>query len=127
MIFGSRISFIVKVGEPSIYQFSVTADDGDTYVVGIVGGIPFGSNLTNNQGNYTFTWILQQVQNVSLIFYATDSLNATFQLSIPVLICACQNGGNCTLEGPIDTYDKSVVMACNCSKGMYFENQFHAL
>ena len=110
----------MKVGEPSAYQFSVI-DDRDSYDVGVVGGIPSGSNLTNDQGIYIFTWILQQIQNISLTFYAVDSLNATAQLSIPVLICACQNGGNCTLNGLIDVGIKSVVMMCECSKGVYYK------
>ena len=110
----------MKVGKPSVYQFSVI-DDGDTYTVGVVGGTPAGSNLTYDQGIYSFTWILQQVQNVSLTFYAVDSLNATSQLTITVLICACQNGGNCTLNGSIDANARSVVMTCKCSKGMYID------
>ena len=106
-----------------MYQFSVI-DNDDTYTVEVLGGIPAGSNLTYDKGVYIFTWTLRQVQNVSLTFYAVDSLNASAQLAIPVLICACQNGGNCTLNESLDANVTSVVMTCECLKGAYYSNYF---
>ncbi|KAL5468857.1 hypothetical protein EMCRGX_G029980 [Ephydatia muelleri] len=115
-IWGLENFFIADVGEPSVYHFYVM-DDEETYTVGVVGGIPAGANITYYKENYTFTWILHQIQNVSLTFYISDSLNVTTQLSVQVRICACQNRGNCTLNGLNYITDAhSVIMNCECSK-----------
>ena len=117
-IWGIGNSIVVNVGEPFVYQFYVM-DDEDTYTVGVVGGIPADANITYDRENYSFAWILHQVQNVSLTFYISDSLNVTTQLSVQVIICACKNGGNCTLDGLNDTIDaQSLIMNCECSKGI---------
>ena len=39
--------------------------------------------------------------NISLTFYATDTLNASSLLNVQVQQCACHNSGNCTLLGAV--------------------------
>ena len=108
-------TFKVTIGQTSLYQFTV--DDTDVFKVGVVGGIPTGGSLAGSQRAFTFTLTLTHVQNVSLTFFAVDSLNATSLLSVQVQVCGCQNGGNCTLRGLIGTDGSSLILNCECNKG----------
>ena len=115
---------MVTVGIESSYSFTVV-DPGDVFTVGAVGGLPNGAALEEGpNGLYTFTWTLDQVQDISLHFYAKDSLEAVSAISVQVYICACENSGNCTLNGVLSTGADSVVMRCECPLGEshnYFE------
>ena len=83
----------------AVYQFSIE-DASNSPLVGVVGGIPSGANLTSYQGSYEFTWILNSLfLNDSLEFYATNSINETTQYAVQVQICNCQNGGHCSSNG----------------------------
>ena len=85
----------------------------------MVGGIPYDATLVDSKGAYIFSWTIPKVDNISLAFYATDSLNATSILSVQLQICACSNGGNCTLIGLSNSDAQSVVMNCDCPKGLF--------
>ena len=117
-------TLMVTVGIESSYSFTVV-DPGDVFTVGAVGGLLNGTKLEEGpDGLYTFTWTLDQVENISLRFYAKDSLEAVSAFSVQVYICACENGGNCTLNGVLSSGADSVVMRCECPLGeslSYFE------
>ena len=85
----------------------------------MVGGIPFNATLFGSKGAYTFSWTFSKVDNSSLTFFAMDSFNATSILSVQLQICACSNGGNCTLIGLFNSDAQSVVMRCDCSEGLF--------
>ena len=113
------VVFRVTIGQLSQYVFSVV-DSGDTFSVGVLGGSPVSSNLINQgEGVFVFEWMLQEQTNVSLTFFAKDSLNATATLSPKVEFCVCANGGECTLEGLLSTDASIVVMNCLCTKGNF--------
>ena len=77
---------MVTVGIESSYSFTVV-DPGDAFIVGVVGGLPNGAALEEgSDGLYTFTWTLDQVQSISLRFYAKDSLEAASAISVQVHI-----------------------------------------
>ena len=107
----------LTVGQEAQYTFTVT-DPGDTFIVGVLGGLPVFSDLIDNEdGLFTFVWTVQQPTNISLNFFARDSLNASSTLSPRVEVCACANGGECTLDGLLSTDDSSVIMNCLCNEG----------
>ena len=117
-VFTANSTFVVTVGRPSVYYFTV---DASNVTVGVVGGVPIGATLMGVHGMYTFTWTLEGPLNLSLTFSAMDSYNVTSLLSVRVEVCACQNGGNCTLDGLVGVaLGQSVVMNCVCSKGGWF-------
>lgn len=66
---------------------------------------------------YSFSWTLQEPTDLSLSFVATNSMNALSLLTPRVKICACSNGGTCTLDGILSIQNNSVVMACECPEG----------
>ena len=109
--------FRVTVGQQTQYTFTVT-DPGDTFIVGVIGGLPISSELINQgEGVVAFVWALQQPTNMSLTFFARDSLNASSTLSPRLEVCACANGGECTLDGVLSTDDNTVIMNCLCTEG----------
>ena len=110
-------SYKVTLEQQSIYNFTVV-DTDDNITVGVVEGIPYNATLAGSNGMYTFNWTISNLTNASLTFFAMDSLNATSVLSVQVQICACTNGGNCTLNGLLNDDDQSVVMKCVCPKGL---------
>ena len=105
------------VGQQAQYTFGVI-DLGDDFVVGVLGELPVSSELINKgEGVFNFLWTLQQPTNMSLTFFARDSLNASSTLSPRVEVCACTNGGECTLDGVLSTDDSTVIMNCLCTEG----------
>ena len=114
----------VTVGQQAQYTFTVT-DPGDTFTVGVLGGLPINSDLIRQgEGVFTFLWTLQQPTNISLTFFARDSFNASSTLSPRVEVCACANGGECTLEGLLSTDDTTVIMNCICTEGYHIHQSF---
>ena len=107
---------MVKVNRTSVHTFSVT--DDDNFTVGVVNGMPLGASLSAYKGNYNFTWTSKNIENISLTFYATDSLNASSLLNVQIQQCACRNGGNCTLLGAVVSDQNSLIMNCDCIQGM---------
>ena len=95
----------------------------------MVGGIPYDAKLIGLKGAYTFNLTTSKMENISLTFFAVDSLNATSILSVQLQICACRNGGNCTLIGLSNRDAQSIVMKCDCPKGqsVYFDNLLYVL
>ena len=110
-------TYTITVGHASVYRFSVL-DVYNNASVGVVGGIPQGATLTGSHGNYTLTWILSAALNISLTLYAVDSFNSTSWYPVHIVICGCQNGGNCTSNGLVGNDSNTVIMNCVCSKGI---------
>lgn len=107
----------MTVGEENIYTFTVT--DNNTFSVSIDGGIPQGGLLSDDsEGEYTFRWTPETVPNRILSFLAEDELNAS-TIHSPVLhVCACFNGGECSLEGISSTNELLINLTCTCAEGM---------
>ncbi len=113
--------FNVTVGEESVYGFSVM-DEKDNFTVEVMGELPEGAALEGNGGGeYTYRWNLQAVTNATdvstLEFVATDSAGASSLLSPQLIVCPCANGGECTLDGIINTMASVIIMNCNCPEG----------
>ena len=121
-IFRGDTTFVVNIGQVSVYQFSVE-DASSSSMVGVVGGIPSGATLTRYQETYRFSWILNSPsQNISLIFYATDLKNKliTTQYAVQVQLCNCQNGRVCTSNGLVGSnITTAVILNCTCPRGWY--------
>ena len=83
------------------------------------GGLPDNSELEEvAEGEYTFRWNLQEITTEPLVFVANDT-NGASSLFVPTVeVCACVNGGNCTLDGLLINA-ATVVMNCLCSDGVY--------
>ena len=105
-------------------MFTVT-DDNNLFNVSAIGGLPVNSTLTANPGNdsteYTFRWTIFEIVDVSLMFEARDERSAVSVLSVQVQMCACRNGGECTLDGLLSSSDRTVVLNCNCPQGISSE------
>ena len=122
-IFRGDTTFVVNIGEVSVYQFSVE-DESSSSIVGVVGGIPSGANLTRHQETYQFSWILNSsFQNISLQFYASNLINDTTQYAVQVQLCNCQNRGKCTSNGLLrSNINTAVILNCTCSRGIGIES-----
>ena len=107
----------MDVGEESIYTFNVT-DMDDTFNVSVIGGLPDDSELIRDGSIFVFQWRLMEVDNITVAFSAVDSMMAGSVLRPTVEICACENGGNCTLNGilGIDALNP-IIMNCECPQG----------
>ena len=108
-------TFRVNVGEEVFYNFTV--EDGE---VEVLGGLPPNSALEQYGGSismYSFSWTLQEPVDMSLIFIATNSMNAFSLITPRIEVCACSNGGTCTLDGILSIQNNSVILACECPEG----------
>ena len=107
----------MDVGSESIYTFNVT-DMDDTFNVSVVGGLPDDSELIRDGNSFEFRWRLMEAGNITVVFSAVDSMNAGSVLRPTVEICACENDGNCTLEGilGIDALNP-IILNCECPQG----------
>ena len=111
-------TFRVTVGQEAVYQFTVIDDSGDNFTVEVVGGIPPNATLSDDgEGSYTFTWTLLEPTTTELVFTAVDSEGAGSALTPLVEVCACTNGGDCTLSGEPFNVSSTVIMNCDCTRG----------
>ena len=84
----------------------------------VQGGLPENSVLEEiDEGEYEFRWTLQEITSDALVFVANDTRGASSVFVPTVEVCACVNGGNCTLDGLL-TSEATVVLNCVCSDGM---------
>ena len=80
-------------------------------------GLPQGSTLQKvDDGEYVFQWTLKEVTTNPLVFIANDTAGASLTFAPVVHICACVNGGNCSLNGPLSG-SSTIVMNCICNEG----------
>ena len=113
--------FVITVGRPSVYTFTVT-DDSDNVMPMIEMGLPPNAELANDGNTYTLTWLLMSSDlidfNRTIRITARDSLNASSLLVPQIQICACNSeGGNCTLDGLIDIIANPLILNCECGLG----------
>lgn len=66
-------------------------------------------------------------QVLPLVFSATDSLGATGTFTLRLEVCACRNGGNCTLEGVVNPSADVVIMNCICPPGNPESYEWHVI
>ncbi len=102
----------------SVYTFTVV-DKEYSFVVEVVGGLPEGAALERDEkGMYIFRWNLDSVSNAQTVaFQARNSEGAASLLSPQLEVCACVGGGNCTLDGVLNTTAAFIVMNCDCPNG----------
>ena len=103
----------------SSYSFTAIDDASDTVVVTIEGLSADDYTLIQNGNSYTLS--IDVTIGVPIIIVATDSMNVVSTLSPTIEICACQNGGNCTLDGVLATGQDIIIMLCECPPGMNYE------
>ncbi|XP_064385443.1 uncharacterized protein LOC135334236 isoform X4 [Halichondria panicea] len=108
---------VITLGQEAELVFSVT-DDNNNLSVSLIGGLPINSTLTvspmNGFSEVTFRWTITEIVDVSLLFEARDERNAVSVLSVQVQICACDNGGDCTVDGLRSTVGSTLVLNCDC-------------
>ena len=115
---------MATVGEESVYTFTVTSDSQNIIVIILHEGeetLPSGVQLNNSDGDsYTITWTPSDNTSVlNLTIVATDQTfqNISSIFNPVVQLCACENGGNCTTDGLLDTDFRFVVLNCECLGG----------
>ncbi len=112
---------VVTLGQEAELVFSVT-DDNNNLSVSLIGGLPINSTLSvspmNGFSEVTFLWTITEIVDVSLLFEARDERNAVSVLIVQVQICACENGGDCTVDGLRSTVGSTLVLNCDCPDGM---------
>ena len=92
-------------------------DPGDNFTLTVQGGLPDNSELEEiSEGEFVFRWTLQQITTDPLVFIANDTRGAGSAFIPIVEICACVNGGNCTLDGLL-TNNATIIMSCMCTEG----------
>ena len=116
-------TLLVDLGVEARLVLNVS-DDSNNFTVSILGGLPENSNLERTgPSEYIFTWMLNEIVNNTLEFEARDELNATAVHNVQVQICACENGGNCTINGIIGTAAGNILLNCECSEGSGFNGR----
>ena len=111
-------SFMVRLNEESIFTISVV--DANLASFTIISGDVEGGVLTESATNmsvYTFTWTVTALINSSIVFLATDELNASSQYEPQIEFCQCLNGSVCTLDGVLNQLANPVDLNCICSTG----------
>ncbi len=106
----------MNIKEESVLILTVV-DSVDDFTLRIRDRLPGNPTLEKTSGNeFVFRWTLQRVTNDSLVFIANDTRGAASLFTPTVQICACANGGTCTLDGLL-TSNTTVVMRCLCPEG----------
>lgn len=98
-------------------MFTASDEDIDNVQITVEGPPVDAFSLIPNGNSYTLTITVDEVIDYSIMIVAVDSMNAVSTLSPRVEVCNCQNGGNCTLDGILDTDDNVIVMLCQCTPG----------
>ncbi len=106
----------MTINKESVLHLSVT-DPGDNVTLFVQGGLPDNSVLQGSEGEYDFRWSLQQATYQPIVFLANDSKGAASLFSPRVEVCACVNGGNCTLDGVLSN-NSTIVLNCLCTEGV---------
>ena len=109
-------TFMVTLDGISEYIFNVT--DTNSFNVSL-GDELLDRYLTQDDDLFTFTWNFTEFENTSLMFIATDTLGAIAFLQPQLLVCPCQNDGNCTTGGLLDTSTNPLLMNCLCNPGKH--------
>lgn len=108
--------FQVTTGTESVYSLSVL-DPGDNFTLTIQGQLLQDYTLeVVGDREYIFHWNLLEPTSEPLVFIATDSGGASSTFIPTVEVCACANGGNCTLDGLL-TSNSTVILNCQCPQG----------
>ena len=108
--------FRVSTGAESLYYLTVL-DPGDNITLNVQGGLLQSSVLELvGDDQFIFRWNLLEPTTEPLVFIATDSSGASSSFIPTVEVCACVNGGNCTLDG-ILTGNSTLIMNCQCPQG----------
>ena len=117
-------TFMATVGKESIYTFTVSSDSENINVVILHEGeetLPSGVQLNNADGDsWTITWTpADNTAALHLIIVATDlnfeNISSVFK---PVVhLCACINGGNCTINGLLNIDYNFMLLNCECPGG----------
>lgn len=117
-VFKGGSTFRVVLGQESVYNFTVT-DDSDNFTVTAVGDLGNSSiSFTNDSnGNFSFRVTMHEPTIFTLTFVAQDSIAAA-SLDPIVELCGCTNGGNCTLQGLLQTEFTTTIMNCECPEGI---------
>ena len=120
-------TFRVNLGQESTFTLYIE-DPGDEFTLSVRGGLPENSFLeeTDDEGVFDFRWTLEEITTEPLVFVANDSRGASSLFVPTVEVCACVNGGNCTLDGLL-TSDATVVMNCVCSDGRLIRSIYNIL
>lgn len=120
-------TFRVNLGQESTFTLYIE-DPGDEFTLSVRGGLLENSFLeeTDDEGVFDFRWTLEEITTEPLVFVANDSKGASSLFVPTVEVCACVNGGNCTLDGLL-TSDATVVMNCVCSDGRLIRSIYNIL
>lgn len=109
------IVFNVTIGVENTYTFVVT--DTTSFNVSVHTVMPAGGILQDDgDGRYVFYWTPEAFPT-ALSFVAEDTQGAV-TLHSPILqVCACFNGGSCTLDG-VPIRDQLIRnLTCICTEG----------
>lgn len=109
---------MVSVNEQS--SFEITVVDTNLLSFAIVNGDVEGGLLTvddNDTSFYTFTWTPTQFVDRTILFLATDDMDASTQYEPRIEFCSCEimNGGICTLNGVLDQTANPIDLNCICN------------
>ena len=106
-----------------MYTFTVTSDNDNINVMVLHDGedmLPDGVVVNDLDGDsYSITWTADNSTVLNLTIVANDPSNENVSsMFIPtVQLCACENGGNCTTNGLLNTDFSFVVLNCVCPAG----------
>ena len=117
---------MATVGEESGYTFTVSSDSQNINVIILHEGeetLPSGVQLNNPDGDsYTITWTPADntsVLNLTIVAVDLNFENISSIFKPVVHLCACENGGNCTIDGLLTNDFSFVVLNCKCPEGIY--------
>ena len=105
----------MQLYEESILLLIVT-DPVDNFTLSVKSGFGNYSLQRISDTDFIFRCTLDDVTNNPLTFVAIDSTGVSSSFTPIVEICACANGGECTLEGVL-TSSTTITMRCICPEG----------
>ncbi|XP_064384249.1 uncharacterized protein LOC135333252 isoform X3 [Halichondria panicea] len=113
----------VTIGVEAIFDLKVNDSNGDAFSLHVQSTALPGRWTLNNvtATDYIFRWSLFEVTSEQLVFVSTDSGGSSSTFIPRVEICACVNGGNCTLSG-VRNGNATLVMNCYCNNA--YSGQF---
>ena len=107
----------------STFNILVTDPNEDDFTFTFEGGLASAdvSELTKlSDGEFVYRialFDLPTLETSPLVFHANDSRGAVSSFIPSLEVCACINGGECTLDGT-EGIDATVIMNCICPEGI---------
>ena len=109
--------FLINTSVASVYYFTVNTIN--QFTISVIGNLP-GNLAKIGGGLYSFSTNYSNITNATVTFLINDTLGSASMLAPQLQICACINGGTCTMDGILNVNQNPLLLNCQCSQGTHF-------